>query len=291
MKVDPSAIDSPLALIALFVAIIELFLIFPIAKLDGRDRSLLVLFVIGYPVFIAGAFFVFLWNKPVNLYKPQTLSEHLQEALLPERLNGQLAPDRAAVAVIELKVTTLETQLRDVSQRMQASGSAATASNDVAKLSDLEKLKAELLARAEASGDISRGGLASAAREIQTQETKSQSVRVSSATEQIEQFKSWIRLKGLKVLPTSPTVSPNNGIRTGPLVSDDSVTLGPVDKDYIIPGLYVHRVSYSRGFPPEIRNSTLELEWTTADYMASRFAGITFPNPAGPSGARDGPPA
>src|SRR5947209_434712 len=135
MKVDPSAIDSPLALIALFVAIIELFLIFPIAKLDGRDRSLLVAFVIGYPVFIAGAFFVFLWNKPVNLYKPQTLSEHLQEALLPERLNGQLAPDRAAVAVIELKVTTLETQLREVSQRMQASAGGGNAPSDVAKLS------------------------------------------------------------------------------------------------------------------------------------------------------------
>src|SRR5437879_13121193 len=52
-----------------------------------QPGSLLVAFVIGYPVFIAGAFFVFLWNKPVNLYKPQTLSEHLQEALLPERLN------------------------------------------------------------------------------------------------------------------------------------------------------------------------------------------------------------
>src|SRR5262245_33494075 len=127
------------------------------------------------PFFIAGSFFLFLWNKPINLYKPQTLSEHLQEALLPEKLNGQLAPDRAAVAAIELKITTLETQFRDMSQRFQASGAGVNVASDVAKQSllEIERLKAEVLAKAESSGDLSRVGLASAARDIQTKELQS----------------------------------------------------------------------------------------------------------------------
>jgi hypothetical protein len=114
VKIDPSAINSPLALIALFVAIIELFLVYPITQLTGWDRTLLVIFVIVYPVFIAGSFFVFLWKKPVNLYTPQTLSADLQQALLPDKL---LASDRAAVSAIGLKLTTIETQLREVELR------------------------------------------------------------------------------------------------------------------------------------------------------------------------------
>jgi hypothetical protein len=275
MKVDPSAIDSPLALIALFVAIIELFLIFPIAKLQGRDRLLLVVFVIGYPVFIAGAFFVFLWNKPINLYKPQTLSESLQRALLPEGLNKQLAPDRAAVTAVELKITTLETQLRDVSQRIQASaGGGGNAFADVAKLSDLEELKADLLARAEATGDISRSGLASAAREIKKQETQDVATRIATAKSQLEKFKIWLRGKGLAILPSIPDVV---GLSLGPALFADEISLGPPEKDYLVPGLYVNRVAEYQS----VRH-LLALVWTAADYMASRFGKIDFPNPAGP---------
>jgi hypothetical protein len=204
-KIDPSAINSPLALIALFVAMIELFLLFPITRLQGRDRSLLVYFIIGYPIFIAGSFFAFLWFKPVNLYTPQTLSADLQRALLPAGLNTQLAPDRAATAAIELKVTQLEVQLRDVSHKME-SNSAPLVPTDVAKLSDLEKLKADLLARAEAAGDVSRVGLATAAGDIRDTEIKSANERAAAVAAQLDKFISWIKEIGLTDSAPPPSI-------------------------------------------------------------------------------------
>jgi len=284
MHTDPTAIDSPLALIALFVAIIELFLIYPITKLDGRDRSLLVGFVIGYPIFIAGAFFVFLWNKPVNLYKPQTLSENLQQALLPERLNTQLAPDRAAVVALEVKVTTLETQLRDTAQKIQGNlgtiPPAPTLPADFAKLSEeFNALKRDLLARAQAAGDVSPSGLASAARQVQTEEAKSQASRVTIAEERIASFKSWTQNKGVTKAAMLPVIVSEGTNSNGPSFrgEENKIILGPPQRDYMIPGLYINALAASSGY-----KGTFALPWMLSDYMASRFGRIKIPNPEGP---------
>lgn len=111
MEIDPSSIDSPLALIALFVALIELFLLYPLAKLDGTDRRRIVWFVIGYPIFIAVAFFGFLWFKPVNLYSPQILPENLQQAFLPEVRQEAKEDVVASVAPINSQIKQLEEKI------------------------------------------------------------------------------------------------------------------------------------------------------------------------------------
>jgi hypothetical protein len=285
VKFDPSAINSPLAMIALFVAIIELFLIFPVSKLDGRDRSVLVLFIVAYPIFIAGSFFIFLWNKPVNLYTPQTLSVDLQRALLPQHLNGQLAPDRAAITAIELKVTTLEAQIRDFSQSTQSSANISLPV-DLAKLSDLEKLKSDLLARAEASGDLSRSGLATAAQEIRQEEANKVTERIVATSERLEKFKIWIEQKGLKVSVPTPSVEGPTSSATGLSFKSggtrNSITLGPPSQDFWAHGLYVNAIAEQRKFEGDFRVGTGQLMWTTADYMASKFSNSVFPNSIGP---------
>ena len=281
MKLDPSAIESPLALIALFVAIIELFLLYPIAKLEGRDRSLIIIFVIAYPVFIAGSFFVFLWNKPVNLYQPQTLSENLQQALLPEKLNNQLAPDRAAISAVELKISSLENQLRSVLLQVNTAGS------DVAKRSDLEALKSELLARAKAAGDVSPTGLASAAKEIKSEAEKEIKDRVALARTKVEEFATWLQKKGLKPRPPLPQLAnTSSGLGLTINVSDNTIELGSPAEDYRAPGLYVYPVAYAqKALPPSFvrtepgyGNVPRSFVYIVLEYLACGFANMEFPN-------------
>jgi len=279
-KIDPSSINSPLALIALFVAMIELFLLFPITKLQGRDRSLLVYFIIGYPIFIAASFFVFLWFKPINLYTPQTLSENLQRALLPESLKF----DRVDVAAIEVKVSQLEFQLHDVSQKI-GGGAASALPADVAKLSDLDNLKRDLLARAEAAGDVSRAGLASAAKEIRDSQTQTLNERAAAATAQLKKFNAWLKQLGLAVTADLPSVSNFLEQANGPYLVGNSITLGPANQDYFVPGLYINAIAQKLNVRTEVSDGTFHLVWTSADYMVSKFADTKFPNPDGPFSA------
>lgn len=276
VKIDPSAINSPLALIALFVAIIELFLIFPITQLTGWDRSILVIFIIAYPIFIASAFFVFLWNKPVNLYTPQTLSTDLQQALLPDKL---LAPDRAAVTAIELKISTLETQIRDVSQRVQSSAGMIAVS-DVAKLSDLDDLKKELLSRAEAAGDVSRGGIASVAREIQIEVAEEMSARIELANKQLSKFKTWIEEMGLApvTVPFPKVVAVDSDGPSVTYSSENTIKLGPAGSDYVIPGLYINFVAHAKRYESNFVDGRGELVWVLCEYLSCRFQHLKFPH-------------
>jgi len=107
------------------------------------------------------------------------------------------------------------------------------------------------------------------------------SARVFAARRHIDEFLAWAQSKGLKVLPKSPRVR-DSFSRPGPTVSRDSVTLGSPETDYLVPGLYVNIVGASQGFETNRKTGTHELQWTAADYMASRFERSAFPNPAGP---------
>jgi hypothetical protein len=239
---------------------------------------LLVFFIIGYPIFIAGSFFFFLWFKPVNLYTPQTLSENLQKALLPDKL---LAPDRADVAAIQLKVTQLEVLIRDVSHKMEGN-SVPIVPADVAKLSDLEKLKGELLARAEAAGDVSRNGLATVAKQITETQIKSVDERARAVTSQINKFIPWLKEKGLVVSVPAPSVdAPAGDLDVGPSFGEHSVRLGPSSRDFLVPGLCINIIANNIGVPSKVEDGTFQLIWTTGEYMASQFVKVKFPAPEG----------
>lgn len=147
MEIDPSSIDSPLALIALFVAMIELFLLYPLARLEGTDRSRIIWFIIGYPIFIAVAFFGFLWFKPVNLYSPQILPENLQQALLPEVRQEAKEDVVASVAPINSQLKLLEDKIsylsKDIAALQDNVGSAKPTEQELAARKQIESNFAE----------------------------------------------------------------------------------------------------------------------------------------------------
>src|SRR5207248_2346632 len=76
MKVP--AVDTPLSIIALFVALIELFLAYPVTQLQGPERMILLVFMTAFPFLVASAFFFILWYRPIHLYRPQDITPGLE---------------------------------------------------------------------------------------------------------------------------------------------------------------------------------------------------------------------
>jgi hypothetical protein len=117
------------------------------------------------------------------------------------------------------------------------------------------------------------------------------SARVFAARRHIDEFMTWAESKGLKVLPKAPRVRESVNRTQGPSVSRDSLILGSPEFDYLVPGLYVNIVGASQGFETNRKTGIRELEWTAADYMASRFEKTVFPNPSGPHASASDRPA
>jgi hypothetical protein len=117
------------------------------------------------------------------------------------------------------------------------------------------------------------------------------SARVFAARRHIHEYRTWAELKGLKVLRKAPKVRESFNRTQGPSVSRASVILGSPEFDYLVPGLYVNVVGANRGFETNQKIRTHELEWTAADYIASRFEKAVFPNPSGPHASTSDRPA
>jgi hypothetical protein len=115
--------------------------------------------------------------------------------------------------------------------------------------------------------------------------------RVFAARRHIDEFMTWAESKGLKVLPKAPRVRESVNRTQRPSVSRDSLILGSPEFDYLVPGLYVNIVGASQGFETNRKTGIRELEWTAANYMASRFEKTVFPNPSGPHASTSDRPA
>jgi hypothetical protein len=61
---------TPLWIISLFVGLTEAVLAAAVTRTTGGVQVALTVFVIAFPLIIAGAFFAILWNRPLVLYAP-----------------------------------------------------------------------------------------------------------------------------------------------------------------------------------------------------------------------------
>ncbi len=61
---------TPLWIISLFVSLSETVLGIGAAKTEGGIQTALTVFVIAFPVLVATAFFLILWNRPYVFYSP-----------------------------------------------------------------------------------------------------------------------------------------------------------------------------------------------------------------------------
>jgi hypothetical protein len=66
---------NPLAVIASLIGVVELAFAYPITKLSGSNQTILVFFMVGFPVFLVSCFFLTVWFKPGHLYSPRDYAD------------------------------------------------------------------------------------------------------------------------------------------------------------------------------------------------------------------------
>ena len=106
---DFHAIDSPLALIALFVVAIEMIAsLMQLGNLDQKQKDRLVWFIVTYPIFISSVFFAFLWFNNFNLYPPSQWPVELLNTRISETVKEQTSPNKAFIESSQKRIGELE---------------------------------------------------------------------------------------------------------------------------------------------------------------------------------------
>jgi hypothetical protein len=132
------AVKTPLGIIALFVATIELFLAYPVTQLQNTERLIMVLFMVLFPTYVATAFFVILWHKPIHLYSPQDITPGLENRYQPNV--GHLVTDFTELSVKLRQVESEQTQLQLIADKQLASGNTDELPDEVSqKLRELQE--------------------------------------------------------------------------------------------------------------------------------------------------------
>ena len=129
---------------------------------------------------------------------------------------------------------------------------------------------------------MSPGGIASAAKEIQTEAEKEVAARIALAQANTGDFVTWLQKNGLKAKPPTPKITGVSG--WGPSISTtaNTIVLGPPNEDYRVPGLYIYIIAEYQKYLPTGPAGSSTFVWITLDYMASRFAKIDFPQASSP---------
>lgn len=279
-------VNSPLGIIALFVALIEAFLAYPVTQLEGTERFVLVIFMSSFPYFVASCFFIILWYKPIHLYNPQDVPHELQ--------------DRYQAAVHELRAKTSESlglqvrmeerdeENRQLRGRIPMSEAAvltpaveARFAQEAAALIELDArdLAAELLAQLPPAGATDESAVQQAKQEVQGRRRQSKRQRAQRAQEEMARFRDWLAGRGFSNLPALPeiVIEPasmlnayskldDNTAHFGALISDDSDTIAHT---------YFHYVLHAMDFSTlgDYAGETGAIVEGTCDYYACSYNG------------------
>ncbi|MGH9980322.1 MAG: hypothetical protein ACRD6U_02070 [Nitrososphaeraceae archaeon] len=227
-------IKSPLSIIALFVALIEAFLAYPVTQLEGIERLILVTFMTSFPFFVAIGFFYILWHKPINLYNPGEI---------PTGLQDRYQPEIKAIA-FEVKINEIEQQINTLFQVSNRGTSVfENKSQDGATIGtfgkhttqdDLNSIEAELKSKIQKTTDPNPKTLRNIKNEIQNDRMTEKREIIETIVKETSKFKIWLEKIGFKNLPEIPNIvlmpkdwyniaydNYSNVINVGGLLSDE----------------------------------------------------------------------
>lgn len=224
-------VNTPLGLIALFVAVIELFLAFPVTKLNGDERMIMVIFMVTFPFFVAGMFFYVLWYRPLHLYAPQDIPADLQQ---------RVQEKSATVAALELRISELEADNASLRKRITAPEAAVLSPVRAAEFApvgvetEVKQLANEVQAAIGTSKVADDDAIARAKDEVGRRRSVNKKEQRDRITKTMKEFREWLEGIGFKDLPpplkvviepaselNSYYVSGENAIHIGALVVDD----------------------------------------------------------------------
>jgi hypothetical protein len=98
---------TPLWIVALFVSFTELVLGVVVTQTQGGIQIALTVFVLAFPVLIAGAFFLILWHKSYVFYPPTEFGDQTNVLDYVRAMQGKLALDNQMQNIQEAVRTTL----------------------------------------------------------------------------------------------------------------------------------------------------------------------------------------
>jgi hypothetical protein len=98
---------TPLWIVALFVSFTELVLGAAVTQTQGGIQLALTVFILAFPVLIAGAFFLILWHKSYVFYPPTEFGEQTNVLDYVRAMQGKLALDNQMQDIQEAVRTTL----------------------------------------------------------------------------------------------------------------------------------------------------------------------------------------
>ena len=86
---------TPLWVISLFVSLTEVVAGITVTQADGATQTALTVFVIGFPLLVAGAFFWILWNRPYVFYPPSEFATGVEVSKYVQAMGSSVDPIRA----------------------------------------------------------------------------------------------------------------------------------------------------------------------------------------------------
>jgi hypothetical protein len=212
-------VKSPLGIIALFVALIEAFLAYPLTQLTGLDRTFIVVFMTLFPTFVAAAFFVILWNRPLNLYNPKEI---------PEKLLNRYMKNVAETAVLEETVKELQEQILN-SNQLRSQNTTIFTVPEIEKLKtvttqgiamerleqELQSLTNQLKTKVDTASVVGDATDKKVKDEVKQLYQKSKNLKIDEIVLEIEKFREWLEKRGFQNLPDVPKIElapPGTGI-------------------------------------------------------------------------------
>lgn len=116
---------SPLWVISLFLSLSETVLGIGVLKTEGEIQAALTVFVISFPVLVAVAFFIVLWNRPQVFYRPSDFGN-----LDPSSFTRGMTPRSDQPEMIEIISRELESKVvsEEVASRALQLGHSADSS-------------------------------------------------------------------------------------------------------------------------------------------------------------------
>lgn len=62
--------ENPFAVISALIGVIEIAFSYPVTRLSGSNQTIVVMFMVTFPILLLLCFFGILWFKPTHLYGP-----------------------------------------------------------------------------------------------------------------------------------------------------------------------------------------------------------------------------
>jgi hypothetical protein len=268
-------VSTPLSVIAIFVALIELFLAYPVTQLQGTERLIVVIFMTAFPFFVASAFFYILWYKPIHLYRPQDITPGLED---------RYQTDVKKQAALEADNEDLREEIERLRHRSMPADAALVSptaafrfAQELRPLTPAEAVGTEAQVSVHVAPAAAGGPLAveQAKQAIRRSRREGKQQKAKKIRDEMSKFRDWLAGLGFDNLPAIPEivieppdvlnayyVSTDKTAHFGAAVADDSDTIAHT---------YFHTVLNALGVLTEFEGETAALVEGLCDYFPCSY--------------------